>query len=86
MTTFLEGAPLLDPTFSTACTTSMPSTTLPNTTWRPSSHEVWKGWKEGWKEGLGRQAADVVCAQVQKLMASEVRRACATLAVEEGAP
>ncbi|GAA5886567.1 hypothetical protein JCM3774_001474 [Rhodotorula dairenensis] len=27
-------------TFSTAVTTSMPSRTLPNTTWRPSSHEV----------------------------------------------
>jgi hypothetical protein len=33
-------APLEEPTASTLRTTSMPSTTLPNTTWRPSSQLV----------------------------------------------
>ena len=40
MTTGLDGLPLWLPTASTALTTSIPSSTLPNTTWRPSSHDV----------------------------------------------
>lgn len=40
MVTVLEVLPLLDPTFSTAFTTSIPSTTCPNTTCLPSSHGV----------------------------------------------
>merc|ERR1719247_41405 len=40
MTTVFWGAPLDDPTASTFCTTSKPSMTLPNTTCRPSSQDV----------------------------------------------
>ena len=40
MTTSLEGLPLCEPTASTLYTTSIPSRTLPNTTWRPSSQAV----------------------------------------------
>ncbi|MPC48547.1 hypothetical protein E2C01_042323 [Portunus trituberculatus] len=38
MTTFLDGRPEREPRLSIAFTTSMPSTTLPNTTCFPSSH------------------------------------------------
>jgi len=37
---FLDVWPDCEPTASTFITTSMPSITRPNTTWRPSSHEV----------------------------------------------
>ena len=40
MTTFLDVLPLPEPTASTFMTTSMPSRTLPNTPWRPSSQPV----------------------------------------------
>ena len=39
-TTNLEGVPLLEPTASIFFTMSIPSITLPNTTWCPSSHWV----------------------------------------------
>merc|ERR1712139_499962 len=47
--TFFDGAPLWEPTASTLVTTSIPSITLPKTTWRPSSHAVFTVVRKNWE-------------------------------------
>jgi hypothetical protein len=63
MVTLDFGRPLSEPVFSIALTTSMPSTTSPNTTCLPSSHGVGhvvtKNYEEkGWQASVSIRAVE----------------------------